>query len=60
MEEIFKKIKGIRCEVLEMNDFFKDKDYDLWCTYCDLTVIVNNMYIQLNQEMGGHMDVCGK
>lgn len=60
MEEILKKIKNIRSEVLEMNEFFKDKDYDLWCTYCDLTVIVNNMYIMINKELGGRMDVYSK
>lgn len=60
MEEIFKKVKGIRHEILEMDDYFKDADYDMWMTYCDLMVTINNLYIQLNKESGGVYDVCSK
>lgn len=60
MEEIFKKIKGLRHEIIDMNDYFKDADYELWMTYCDLTCCINNLYIQLNKESGGVYDVCSK
>lgn len=53
MEEIFKKVKGLRHDILEMDDYFKDSDYELWMTYCDLMVTINNLYIQLNKESGG-------